>query len=111
VEELADGLEAFAEVAREGIDLVDKLSETQDPDLSRLDAIDGRLARFEHRDVAGFLMQEVADRVQNRSGERSISGALESSRILYEGIVASADYHVRLLRLAPKLTAAELAAE
>jgi hypothetical protein len=108
VEELADGLETFARTAREGINLVDALSVMRNPDLSRLDAIDRRLAQFEYRDVAGFLMQEVADRVQGRSGDRSASAALESARILYEGVVDAAEYHIRLLRLAPELAAADV---
>ena len=100
---LADRLEEFAQTAREGLDIVVHLDRQSQPDMSRLDDIDARLAAFRYKDVAGFLLQEVADRVQNTAQERSISGALGSARVLYEGLVEAAEYHVRLLRLAPHL--------
>ncbi len=100
---LADRLEEFAQTAREGLDIVLHLDGQSQPDMSRLDDIDARLAAFRYKDVAGFLLQEVADRVQNTAQERSITGALGSARVLYEGLIEAAEYHVRLLRLAPRL--------
>ncbi len=100
---LADRLEEFAQTAREGLEVVLELAGESRPDMSRLDDIDARLAAFRYKDVAGFLLQEVADRVQNTAQERSITGALGSARVLYEGLIEAAEYHVRLLRLAPRL--------
>lgn len=100
---LADRLEEFAQTAREGLDMVQHLDGQSQPAMSRLDDIDARLAAFRYKDVAGFLLQEVADRVQNTTRERSVAGALGSARVLYEGLIEAAEYHVRLLRLAPRL--------
>ena len=100
---LADRLEKFAQTARDGLEIVLELTGEARPDMSRLDGIDARLAAFRYKDVAGFLLQEVADRVQNTAQERSITGALGSARVLYEGLIEAAEYHVRLLRLAPRL--------
>ncbi|MFP4373525.1 MAG: motility associated factor glycosyltransferase family protein [Spirochaetaceae bacterium] len=101
--DLADRLEEFAGTAREGRDMVLHLCEQSRPDVSRLDAVDARLASFPYKDVAGFLMQEVADHVIESARDRSVAGALESARTLYEGLTEAAEYHVRLLRLAPRL--------
>ncbi|NBF40859.1 MAG: DUF115 domain-containing protein [Spirochaetes bacterium] len=100
---LADRLEEFAQTARDGLEIVLELAGDSRPNMSRLDGIDARLAAFRYKDVAGFLLQEVADRVQNTAQERSITGALGSARVLYEGLIEAAEYHVRLLRLAPRL--------
>ncbi|MFO8064138.1 MAG: 6-hydroxymethylpterin diphosphokinase MptE-like protein [Spirochaetia bacterium] len=103
ISHLISRLEAFAETAREGIRLVEELSRHSEPDLSRLNEIDAQLAAFEYKDVAGFLLQEVSDRVQAVSLQRSVEGALESARLLYEGLEESVDYHVSLLRFAVRL--------
>jgi len=100
---LADRLEEFAKTAHEGLTLVHQLNEESKPDMSRLDDTDARLGAFRYKNVAGFLLQEVADRVQNTTRDRSVTGALESARLLYEGLIEAAEYHVRLLRLAPRL--------
>lgn len=102
VRELSDSLERYAGTARRGLELVEELGAARRPDLRRLDEVDAQLARFEYRDVAGFLMQEVTDRLETTSRERSVDAALESARVLYEGLREAAEYHVRLLRRAPR---------
>lgn len=102
ITDLADRLQDFADTARRGCSLVRELRHAEQPDFQRLDAVDAELGRFEYRDVAGFLMQEVADRVEDATRDRTVTGALESARLLYEGLVEAAEYHVRLLRRAPR---------
>ena len=101
--ELANRLEELAEIGRDGLRKVEHLSRRSSPDLSVLDEVDRRLATFEYKDIVGFLMQSVADDLQERSSHHDLEAALDSARILYRGLVEATEYHVRLLRRAPEL--------
>lgn len=61
--------------------------------LAELDSIDSRITEHKYRDIAGFLLQEVKERV--RTGNEP--DPLIASKLLYEGLEESSRYHRKLL--------------
>lgn len=65
--------------------------------LRRLDQADRDLRALEHRDIAGFLVQDALSRITR--GEDH-GDALETSRRIYESLWQSAQFHIRELKRA-----------
>lgn len=69
--------------------------------LEQLDRADESIRANRYRDIAGFLIQEITERIRTGSHEN----ALEASHALYSGLVESCRYHRAVLeRGALKLT-------
>ncbi|MFW5995429.1 MAG: 6-hydroxymethylpterin diphosphokinase MptE-like protein, partial [Spirochaetia bacterium] len=61
--------------------------------LARLDHADEQIRANRYKDIAGFLMQEITERI--RSGAEN--DALDASHALYSGLVESCRYHRTVL--------------
>jgi hypothetical protein len=65
------------------------------PCLGRLAAADSELLRLEARDIAGFLIPSMGELLG--SPARDLGESLDRSASLYEGLAASARYHLEVL--------------
>ncbi|MBN2738946.1 MAG: motility associated factor glycosyltransferase family protein [Spirochaetales bacterium] len=66
--------------------------------LQQLDNIDKEIVGISSRNIAGFLLQEVIQRIMNTSPEKNAGAVLANSREIYGDIEKSADYHLVHLR-------------
>lgn len=103
---LINELRALGECADRGVKGVRKLRESGSvsPEaLKRLDAIDAAILSSGSREIAGFLLQQVAKEIAETTVETgNASAALDNSLKLYQSLYDSVHYHIRLLQQALK---------
>ena len=103
---LINELTALGECADRGVKGVQNLRESSSisPEaLKRLDAIDAAILSSGSREIAGFLLQQVAKEIAETTVETgNASAALDNSLKLYQSLYDSVHYHIRLLQQALK---------
>lgn len=78
----------------------DKLPDSLQQELERLDEIDRKLLHSSSRYVAGFLINPIIEKVQDElyTGQ-NLRKSLEASRTIYSHLHESASFHIELLKL------------
>ena len=96
LDELTGELRSMEELARRGLIVTERAIHDRTvtarvgaETLAELDAIDTRITGHRYREIAGFLLQEVKERV--RTGKEP--DPLAASKLLYEGLEESCRYH------------------
>ena len=103
ISELLDGLEDLLDTAKRALALTHELSLAHargrncDSLLKRLDALDRRILELSTRDIAGFLMQGLIQKITGGGAMGGEEGAISTSRQMYEGIRESAGFHIAVL--------------
>jgi hypothetical protein len=102
---LLEELRALQEISAEGCCLAERLRHPGRADLplilSSLNLVDEKLHSSSVKDVAAFLVQDVANRIIESAGtDAAPDEVAESSYLMYSELRQAAEYHIKLLETA-----------
>ena len=105
-EETASSLTDLKKTAQEGSEICRKLivsGRDEDNLLQKLNIVDSTILSGDARNTAGFLLQEVSRKILTSDKETDFKKVISNSLEIYESLIKSADYHIRLLKKALKM--------
>jgi hypothetical protein len=94
--ELIDNLRSLHALAEEACKLTERLDDPQT--IEELNDIDRKLLSHGAKDVAGFLLHDLATKIlDGEKASSSINDVKAQSLAMYKSLTDSAEYHINLL--------------